>query len=1232
MAFLALILPVVLGAIEGASTTALIGTAVLSGLSYFFLRPHQQRPTVKGQSSSWGMPIDIVYNSGRVPGKVIQASQVQEHKNKSLLKKILTGGLTGKEQSNFVQTIAVAFAEGPRTVLRIWADNQVIYDPRPFSIPPQWQANHDYASGDIVIPVGSTGAPGLRQFVATTDGTSGSVEPTWNNTIAATTRDNEIVWQTQKIPKQRKVGAQFKFILRIYNGDEAQLADSALEEIVGTGNQSAYRGLVYVVFEQLNISKFGNRIPNFEAEIVNLFVPIPFYTDLSSPGNGLAFEDMVAQPGALKAYAFVDEQTVPITNAIISFTLAEVSLTSANVLRKSAPISAANLGNDNSQENVGVIAWNVPNTLWRGNGPAGGPTSFDLTTMSNIPTASYAWPGTPTYNNPNYPYAISPDGKTIIGVSWKFSAPNDNILQGVNLTSGAGNVAAASAIGGPTSGTSTFLWVPVFDDTGHIWNLDNKGRLWRTTVAQSGGGAPTLSSMTSFNLNSYGSFSFYGSVSFNPDTHRVTAWLYDNSAGNMRAIDFDTIGLTVVGNHLADDGSAQFTNPDQNGWSNKQFLAATGGVGHTINQVGLYDRNAGTYFQYDWMATWNLPNPTGGINPPHINLFAAIANQTGTAVVSTKSSTSANLAGTVFWYFPLVPGGLTLADIVADVSNRVGLAGQYDYSQLASVIPRGITVMDRMPARAFLESIQPAFFYDLTDIGAQVVGTLRSLSSLSVTIPEADLAATDESSSSQIVDKLTIDRNDDREIPRDLAITYYDYQHDYQQSGTPEIRDPITNYSSGRNTLTVPCVLTPGEAANIAKRVLYLAWIERQTDKCSIPLEYLGITPGDVISPVRNSYGHIVRVTRATLNPRLVIDIEAVSEDLGVYELVQPPALTDQTTGSFTPGQVAQIVPPLLAVLDTAVLDPSQLQEPGVYATVTPDEFEGAFQGATILDSSDNSVFTPVAAVGTPATMGQVVTGPPLPDWPKFTTWDRTNSLQINLMFGQFASASEASLIDNFTNALWMANGEIIQFATAVLIDADSNLWQISDLLRGRLGTESFTGTHGASEMTVLLDKVSVQDVAYQPSTLDQTLYWEAVNDSPIANGTSAIQTLVMTTRRLKPWAPFYIKGTRDGPLNLTITGIRRVRYRGTPLWHPPETDTPITTEVDIMSGASVVRTITATASGGGSVVQDAAAFTVLYTAADQTTDFGSPQASVSVKVYQLNAVRGRGYPGAATI
>ena len=54
---------------------------------------------------------------------------------------------------------------------------------------------------------------------------------------------------------------------RFYRGTETQLPDSLMEAKQGSGKAPAYRGLCYLVFEQLDLTAFGNRIPIISVEL-----------------------------------------------------------------------------------------------------------------------------------------------------------------------------------------------------------------------------------------------------------------------------------------------------------------------------------------------------------------------------------------------------------------------------------------------------------------------------------------------------------------------------------------------------------------------------------------------------------------------------------------------------------------------------------------------------------------------------------------------------------------------------------------------------------------------------------------------------------------------------------------------------------------------------------------------------------------------------------------------------
>ncbi len=56
--------------------------------------------------------------------------------------------------------------------------------------------------------------------------------------------------------------------LRVYTGGEDQLPDPAIEAVEGAGVVPAYRGLAYVVIEDLELGRFGNRVPQFSFEVI----------------------------------------------------------------------------------------------------------------------------------------------------------------------------------------------------------------------------------------------------------------------------------------------------------------------------------------------------------------------------------------------------------------------------------------------------------------------------------------------------------------------------------------------------------------------------------------------------------------------------------------------------------------------------------------------------------------------------------------------------------------------------------------------------------------------------------------------------------------------------------------------------------------------------------------------------------------------------------------------------
>ena len=80
--------------------------------------------------------------------------------------------------------------------------------------------------------------------------------------------------------------------MRVYTGSEAQLPDPKIAAVEGAGLAPSYRGIAYVVIEDLELSNYGNRVPQFTFEVVR-------------PAQGAFADEVIDLPRAVKAVALV---------------------------------------------------------------------------------------------------------------------------------------------------------------------------------------------------------------------------------------------------------------------------------------------------------------------------------------------------------------------------------------------------------------------------------------------------------------------------------------------------------------------------------------------------------------------------------------------------------------------------------------------------------------------------------------------------------------------------------------------------------------------------------------------------------------------------------------------------------------------------------------------------------------------------------------------------------------
>jgi hypothetical protein len=336
--------------------------------------------------------------------------------------------------------------------------------------------------------------------------------------------------------------------------------------------------------------------------------------------------------------------------------------------------------------------------------------------------------------------------------------------------------------------------------------------------------------------------------------------------------------------------------------------------------------------------------------------------------------------------------------------------------------------------------------------------------------------------------------------------------------------------------------------------------------------------------------------------------IKAQSIDPQVFSLPLAPAALSVPAAPI-PLAPAHALPLDLVTLSSA--QPPVLTRLAVFANPWPS-------AEAIWSSSDGVNYSVIAVAAAPATIGAT-----LDDLPAGPTarWHNA-TFRVALYGGALASVSDSAVLAGANAAaLQRADGawEVIQFANAELVG--DRTYSLSRLLRGQAGSEWAMGAPLTAGAPFVLLNAQVLTIASGLDALERPLQLRVVATGRDI-GDPSVLTLTTTpqTTALRPLSPVHVKASRDTS-GVTFSWIRRTRVDGdswvgeVPLGEDSERYT-----LDILSGSDVMRTLTVKTS------------TALYTAADELADFGATQASLSIRVTQLSATVGVGFPTTVTL
>ena len=178
-------------------------------------KPHETRV----QISTYGSPIPIQYDDGRMAGNIIYMSDVAETVERSRHRQ---DGVRYYEMvKTYTSTFAIAFCENPnqRELARIWVNGKVFVDYRDPDGPYYPTEGAGYASGNL---------------------------------------DTSI--------------ARAATFFQVYIGSESQVADATLSALLGATETPTYRGTLYIVFMDFPVGEFSG-VPTIEIELAAVGTP-----------------------------------------------------------------------------------------------------------------------------------------------------------------------------------------------------------------------------------------------------------------------------------------------------------------------------------------------------------------------------------------------------------------------------------------------------------------------------------------------------------------------------------------------------------------------------------------------------------------------------------------------------------------------------------------------------------------------------------------------------------------------------------------------------------------------------------------------------------------------------------------------------------------------------------------------------------------------------------------------
>lgn len=597
-------------------------------------------------------------------------------------------------------------------------------------------------------------------------------------------------------------------------------------------------------------------------------------------------------------------------------------------------------------------------------------------------------------------------------------------------------------------------------------------------------------------------------------------------------------------------------------------------------------------------------SPTTGT---YFNIYIKIID--GIIISARPNSVSETIDVRYYSIDRLSTSSVTLASVVSPECLKSALltASDIDVSLLTSLV-KGYRTTSISSIRSAIEPLQGAWPFDVVPHGYKIQFKPRGSASVA-TIAASELDARGIGEAPGV--SITNSREMDSVLPRRVVLSYLDVEREYDSG--QQYAERLNTEAVNVSEISLALVMSSDEAAKTAETLLYLYWLERYDLTFALPPSRGALEPGDVIVVNANEATYRLRLTSITYTSDGRVECAAKYDSTAVYT-----AAAVGAAGASTGVALKLSGDSRMALLDIPTLA-DDLNTAGFPMAMTG--YLAGWPGGVLFRSDDNGqTWVDVQGISSPgATMGVAsnalgAVGTAL--------IDKSSTLAVNFYGPAPSSVSELSMFNGANHFAYGAHGrwEIIAAQTCTLQGDGS--YVLTNLLRGRAGTEWAMSTHVSGDEVIALD-TSLSFLTSNTNSIGLARSYQAVTEGRAISSSASDQVaFTYSAVNLEPLSPVYLNGNRHPTTNdWTLTWIRRTRIGGA--WRDL---------VDASLGeASELYDVEIYSSGAYTTLKrtfsSLTSATTPYTSAQQVTDFGSNQATLYVKIYQLSATVGRGNP-----